>query len=178
LRLSVRILVPIVVVMLAGCSGGGSAGGNTAASPRTRPVPATLTPLVGEQTRTDTLGNVVEFAPVTLRRTGRLLLLEVAGRNVTPVGSGLSVANLPGFMIASSASFSDVSLVDSKHGKRYLVVRDSQGSCLCTDFVGGLGVPRGAVGVLDAYFAAPPADVTTVDVVVNKVGTFSAVPVS
>jgi hypothetical protein len=134
--------------------------------------------MAAERVRTDGSGNQVAFAPVTLRRSGKLVVLEVAARNVTPAGTGENKVNVPSMLIGLEARFVDVTLVDPVHAKRYLVVQDSKESCLCTSFAGGLEVARGGTAVLTAYFPAPPADVQRLDVTVNKVGTFPAVPLT
>jgi hypothetical protein len=54
------------------------------------------------------------------------------------------------------------SLTDSKGKKKYLVLRDTQGRCLCTKFDGG-GVDAGKSADWFAQFPAPPADTTAVD---------------
>ncbi|MEW2162550.1 hypothetical protein AB0912_06070 [Streptomyces sp. NPDC007084] len=62
----------------------------------------------------------------------------------------------------NGASLAGAALVDSKGKKKYLVLRDTQGRCLCTKFDGG-GVDVGKSADWFAQFPAPPADTTTVD---------------
>ncbi|MFD9461478.1 hypothetical protein [Streptomyces sp. NPDC060027] len=62
----------------------------------------------------------------------------------------------------NGASMAGASLVDSKGKKKYLVLRDTQGRCLCTKFNGG-GVEAGQTADWFAQFPAPPADTTAVD---------------
>ncbi|EGG48955.1 MULTISPECIES: hypothetical protein [Streptomyces] len=63
---------------------------------------------------------------------------------------------------ANGASMSGASLVDSKGKKKYLVLRDTRGRCLCTKFEGG-GVDAGKSTDWFAQFPAPPEDTTKVD---------------
>lgn len=62
----------------------------------------------------------------------------------------------------NGASLAGASLIDSKGKKKYLVLRDTQGRCLCTKFDGG-GVEAGQSADWFAQFPAPPTDTTTVD---------------
>ncbi|MCX4456517.1 hypothetical protein OOK58_31620 [Streptomyces sp. NBC_01728] len=62
----------------------------------------------------------------------------------------------------NGASLAGASLTDSKGKKKYLVLRDTQGRCLCTKFDGG-GVEAGQSADWFAQFPAPPADTTNVD---------------
>ncbi|MEU1499678.1 hypothetical protein [Streptomyces sp. NPDC005732] len=56
----------------------------------------------------------------------------------------------------NGASLAGAALVDSKGKKKYLVLRDTQGRCLCTKFEGG-GVEAGQSAEWFAQFPAPPA---------------------
>ncbi|MFD1660955.1 hypothetical protein ACFSL4_22805 [Streptomyces caeni] len=62
----------------------------------------------------------------------------------------------------NGASLAGASLIDSKGKKKYLVLRDTQGRCLCTKFDGG-GVDAGKSAAWFAQFPAPPEDTTKVD---------------
>lgn len=62
----------------------------------------------------------------------------------------------------NGASLAGASLIDSKGKKKYLVLRDTQGRCLCTKFEGG-GVEAGQTADWFAQFPAPPADTTAVN---------------
>jgi hypothetical protein len=62
----------------------------------------------------------------------------------------------------NGASLAGASLVDSKGKKKYLVLRDTQGRCLCTKFDGG-GVDAGKSADWFAQFPAPPEGTTDVD---------------
>ncbi|MFD7480002.1 hypothetical protein ACFV8Z_50175 [Streptomyces sp. NPDC059837] len=61
----------------------------------------------------------------------------------------------------NGGSIAGASLVDQKGKKKYLILRDTSGRCLCTQFTGG--VRQGATSDWFAQFPAPPADTTNVD---------------
>ncbi|MEU5023017.1 hypothetical protein [Streptomyces milbemycinicus] len=61
----------------------------------------------------------------------------------------------------SRSSVSGASLVDSAGKKRYLVLRDTDGECLCT--TGLSGIKPNESRPLFAQFPAPPSNVTKVD---------------
>ncbi|MFE1765832.1 hypothetical protein ACWDBF_16365 [Streptomyces angustmyceticus] len=63
--------------------------------------------------------------------------------------------------LRSRSSISGATLVDKAGKKRYLVLRDTNGECLCTTGLSGL-MP-GASRPIFAQFPAPPAKVTQVD---------------
>ncbi|WP_306292937.1 hypothetical protein [Streptomyces tsukubensis] len=61
----------------------------------------------------------------------------------------------------NASSVAGASLVDKEGKKKYLVLRDTEGHCLCTRFVGGV---RGGQTVdWFAQFPAPPEGTTKVD---------------
>ncbi|WP_329326456.1 hypothetical protein [Streptomyces sp. NBC_01689] len=62
----------------------------------------------------------------------------------------------------NGASLAGAALVDSKGKKKYLVLRDTQGRCLCTKFEGG-GVEAGQSAEWFVQFPAPPAGSDDVD---------------
>ncbi|MET7348259.1 hypothetical protein [Streptomyces mirabilis] len=61
----------------------------------------------------------------------------------------------------NGGSIAGASLIDQKGKKKYLILRDTSGRCLCTQFTGG--VRQGATADWFAQFPAPPADTTNVD---------------
>ncbi|GAA2242710.1 hypothetical protein GCM10010145_06280 [Streptomyces ruber] len=73
----------------------------------------------------------------------------------------------------NGASLAGASLVDGQGKKKYLVLRDTQGRCLCTKFEGG-GVESGATTEWYAQFPAPPEGTTAVDF---QVGTMPPAPI-
>jgi hypothetical protein len=60
----------------------------------------------------------------------------------------------------NASSVAGASLVDQEGKKRYLILRDTEGRCLCTRFVGG--VKSGESADWYAQFPAPPEDTTKV----------------
>ncbi|MFF2995846.1 hypothetical protein ACFVTC_14920 [Streptomyces sp. NPDC057950] len=61
----------------------------------------------------------------------------------------------------NGGSIAGASLIDQKGKKKYLILRDTSGRCLCTQFTGG--VRAGASAQWFAQFPAPPAGVIDVD---------------
>ncbi|WP_436756875.1 hypothetical protein [Streptosporangium sp. V21-05] len=83
----------------------------------------------------------------------------------TPGGLGLTVAG--------------ISLVDPVNGKRYVVARTGKypkAECLCSDY--DVFTEAGEVLSLHATFAAPPPDVTKINVDLKVLGVFTDVPIS
>ncbi|MER5643474.1 hypothetical protein [Streptosporangium sp. NPDC002524] len=113
-----------------------------------------------------------------LRRQGRLSTLTWTVTNDsddrwqmnndmgdTPGGLGLTVAG--------------ISLVDPVNGKRYVVARTGKypkAKCLCSDY--DVFTEAGEVLSLHATFAAPPPDVTKINVDLKVLGVFTDVPIS
>ena len=139
------------------------------------PQPGTsLTGLVPGRPATDDDGRSITMTPVTLRRQGGLVLLELTGQNNDPN----TAVNLAEPLGRGNYGFEAVTLIDPVNRKRYLVARDSANACLCTSFVGGLVVQPGQSGLVSAFFSAPPDSVRTIDVEVPGVGVFPDVPLS
>ncbi|MFJ6834645.1 hypothetical protein [Streptomyces sp. NPDC091209] len=61
----------------------------------------------------------------------------------------------------NGGSIAGASLIDQKGKKKYLILRDTSGRCLCTQFTGGVDAGKSADWF--AQFPAPPADTTAVD---------------
>ncbi|MFC3575898.1 hypothetical protein ACFOZ0_21960 [Streptomyces yaanensis] len=64
-------------------------------------------------------------------------------------------------LVRNGGSIAGASLIDQKGKKRYLILRDTAGRCLCTQFTGG--VKQGATAQWFAQFPAPPEGTTKVD---------------
>ncbi|SFN76916.1 MULTISPECIES: hypothetical protein [unclassified Streptomyces] len=64
-------------------------------------------------------------------------------------------------LVKNGGSIAGANLVDQTGRKKYLVLRDTEGRCLCTRFTGGVGT--GATTDWYAQFPAPPEDTTSVD---------------
>lgn len=74
--------------------------------------------------------------------------------------------------------FDGVALIDPNGRKKYLVARESTGRCVCSNNLSAAFVGEDAPVNLQATLAAPPDTVTTVDVVVPNVKTFTGVPIA
>ncbi|MET8001536.1 hypothetical protein [Nonomuraea glycinis] len=77
-------------------------------------------------------------------------------------------------------SVSGVSLIDPVNAKRYRVARNGTGSdaeCVCSDTQGEF-LKKGQTVTLYALFAAPPADVTKVNIEMPMIGVLTDVPIS
>ena len=70
----------------------------------------------------------------------------------------------------------DIELVDAVNKKKYLVIKDADGNCLCTP--GGADVKPGSQVSIWAKFPAPPAEVTKVSVAIPGFISMDDVPVS
>ncbi|MDX3644632.1 hypothetical protein [Streptomyces sp. MB09-02B] len=64
-------------------------------------------------------------------------------------------------LVKNGGSIAGANLVDQTGKKKYLVLRDTEGRCLCTRFTGG--VQTGATTDWFAQFPAPPEGTTSVD---------------
>jgi hypothetical protein len=64
-------------------------------------------------------------------------------------------------LVKNGGSIAGANLIDPNGKKKYLVLRDTEGRCLCTRFTGG--VQTGATTDWFAQFPAPPEGTTSVD---------------
>ncbi|SDK39103.1 hypothetical protein [Streptomyces indicus] len=64
-------------------------------------------------------------------------------------------------LTGNGASLAGANVVDKVGKKRYLILRDTEGRCLCTNFRGGFAA--GEERTWFAQFPAPPDSATTVD---------------
>lgn len=69
-----------------------------------------------------------------------------------------------------------VSLIDTANKKKYMVVEDSEGVCICSEFKGE--VEPGAAINLWAKYPAPPADVKLITVLVPGFEPVESVPIA
>jgi hypothetical protein len=63
-------------------------------------------------------------------------------------------------------------MIDPAGRKKYLVARDSEGNCVCSNKLSDTFVHPGAPVTLQATLTAPPPNVKKVDVLVPHVKTF------
>jgi hypothetical protein len=74
--------------------------------------------------------------------------------------------------------FDGIALIDPVGRKKYLVARDSDGNCVCSNDLSDTFVYSGRPVTLQATLTAPPPTVKKVDVVVPRVKTFHDVPLA
>ncbi|MBZ4318469.1 hypothetical protein [Streptomyces huiliensis] len=163
------VLAVAAVLALSGCGGDGDGGDDAKASDR----PATAD--TGEPAPKDQ-GNPSSSRVLGEIRNGDGIVVTITsaaredGGFVTVQGT---VANRGGKMfnalewrsketdMRSQSAVSGATLVDAKGKKRYLVLRDTDGQCLCS--TGLTGIKPQESRPLFAQFPAPPADVAQVD---------------
>ncbi|QYC38922.1 hypothetical protein Nocox_06475 [Nonomuraea coxensis DSM 45129] len=111
-----------------------------------------------------------------LKRQGRTVTLTWV---VTALDGKVNVHN--GFGTAPlDFTVSGVALIDPVNAKRYRVARNGTGAdaaCVCSDTQGQF-LGKGEASTLYAVFAAPPADVSTINVEMPRIGVFTDVPIS
>ena len=158
-----------LALVVAGCGGDGAGGSKTADK---GPAPRSSAPkesgpgtpaadsdeVIGEMKGAD--GIVVTLHSV-VRDSGGFVTV-----NGTVTNRGSKVFNAVDWRsneseMRSRSSISGATLVDKAGKKRYLVLRDTNGECLCTTALNA--VMPGASRPLFAQFPAPPAKVTEVD---------------
>jgi hypothetical protein len=108
-----------------------------------------------------------QLATLTMRLT---LLAPEPGRDSWTPYNVLSDQPFKPFRV------SGVRLLDGKNKKLYLVATDTRENCICSGPL-NTGLRRGDAILVSAAYAAPPPDVTTVDVVTTTFGTITGVPV-
>lgn len=104
------------------------------------------------------------------RSSGDTITLKFAMLNNTSEQHGF------GYTYGDYSSVSAVHLVDAVNKKKYLVVRDTEGTCLCSVFKGY--IPVGGRANLWIKFPAPPADVKVISVVIPHFTPMDDVPIS
>ncbi len=126
-----------------------------------------------------------------LRVEGRVTRLTFTARNRAPVVPGQSprrwqittffndgINQKTGVSADDAFSVDGVYLLDPAGAKRYLAARNASNGCVCSGDLGNTFVSPGSGVVLTTLFAALPAGVDSVDVVVPRVGSFNDVAVS
>jgi hypothetical protein len=198
-RRAIAWLAGALIVLVAGCGGGGKTKtvtvesdqkakpeGTATATP-TATGAASGTPVVEAETSVD--GDRVQFIVTELRRSGptvilnaQLKLVQAAQNDAAQVNDtfndGLDQPLSSGDGNEGIDVFDGVALIDPVGKKKYLVARDSDGRCVCTNRLGNGFVKEDAPVELQATLTAPPADVKQVDLFVPRVKTFRAVPLA
>jgi hypothetical protein len=155
--------------------------GPTPADPDQPPSGDQLGQMVATRTSADG-GKKVTLQLYPVQRDGRTshlnLTLSSAGGTTqrVQVGGLLSDGNYSAIDKGGLAA-DGLQLVDGKNAKLYLVASDGQGQCLCSRDLSSVFLSDGAPVLFSATFAAPPADVTQVDVRIPSFGTVKNVPV-
>ncbi|MEU8250805.1 hypothetical protein [Nonomuraea sp. NPDC048916] len=111
-----------------------------------------------------------------LRRQGRTLSLNWT---ITAVDGQVNVHNGLGTGVFDY-SVAAVSLIDPVNAKRYRVARNGTGSdatCVCSGTQGQF-LKEGEASTLYAVFAAPPADITKINIEMPMLGVLTDVPIS
>ncbi|MBH5336741.1 hypothetical protein IHE55_18985 [Streptomyces pactum] len=167
-------LLPVVfasacALVLTGC-GGGDGGGDddgTAAPTRTAPR-ATGDPGPAPAARpTEVIGEargpagVVVTLHSAVRDEGGFVTVQGTVTNRGSKSFNALTWRSKETELHSQSSLSGASLVDQAGRKRYLILRDTDGECLCT--TGLVGIKVGESRPVFAQFPAPPKDVTEVD---------------
>ncbi|MFG2310805.1 hypothetical protein ACGFS9_19335 [Streptomyces sp. NPDC048566] len=160
-----------LLLTVSGCGGGDGDGDSKASAP---PVSSTRGGGAGDRKESpsespDQVLAEVKGDDVTLTIASAVRddggFVTVSGRVTNNGGQFWIASNWRGDereLSRNGASLAGAALVDSKGKKKYLVLRDTQGRCLCTKFDGG-GVDVGKSADWFAQFPAPPADTGTVD---------------
>jgi hypothetical protein len=200
-RKTVLGLVTVLVLCVAGCSAGKTPAADppppvTSGTPSAAPsasTPATPAdpsqpsapnqlgePVVTRSSAAD--GDKVELALYPVVRDGQVshvnLVLSVPDEDAdrVQIASLLSDADYSaGDTTGDTAD--GLQLVDGKNAKLYLVASNGKGRCLCSRNLSNLFLDYGNPVLLSASFAAPPADVTAVQVRIPNFGTVKNVPV-
>ena len=181
---SARIATALALtVALAGCSGGDTpqVALSTSAAPAAAPSSAPATPApatsseLGPVTGTKTISgsaNTAKVNPVSVRldfhglhRDGKLLRLDYSVTSLATTGERFFVPDL-----VSTINVNEIVLLDTTRLKKYLVVEDSEGDRLFTP--PNVYLVDGQRFEGTAYYAAPPAEVTELELVFARYGRF------
>ncbi|GAA1352803.1 hypothetical protein [Streptomyces beijiangensis] len=159
-----------LTLTVAGCGGSGDGKGKSSASSPAKPKTQSgdKTPESASPEATTTLAQVKSGDNITLTVTSAVRdtggFVTVSGK----VTNGSSKYWTPGSwagdeqeLANNSASMAGASLVDKNGKKKYLILRDTSGRCLCTKFIGPF--KPGEERTYYAQFPAPPASAKTVE---------------
>ncbi|MFC5834496.1 hypothetical protein [Nonomuraea insulae] len=187
------IALAVAAVGLAGCGvlpgqqgSGGESRSAAAAAPTpveqqaTAPAaPAQATQVIATREASTGAGDMYGKARVditSLKRQGRTVTLNwmiTATDGKVNMHNGMGTGTL-------DYTVSGVSLIDPVNAKRYRVARNGTGEdakCVCSGTQGQFMEPEQASS-LYAVFAAPPPDVTKVNIEMPMIGVFTDVPIS
>lgn len=154
-------------------------GSETAAQAQAQ-APATSSVLSSEELGTGVTLNVLELK----RRGTRAIKLkfEIVNKSDALVGPwtyGMGKTWLNTGTAKHMFELGDLALVDFDNGKKYKVVRDSKGTCVCSRGTNASAtVNPGKVKAYWAQFAAPPAEVTKITIEIPGAPPIDDVPIS
>ena len=168
-----------LVVTLGACSGGDDDGGEKSESSSSRQEGGKGDSSKGNGGKGDPLAQVKGSAGITLtiqsaaREEGGFVTLNGEIQNSgNKFWSGVEwKADESELADSNPSSMAGASLVDKKGKKRYLILRDTEGRCLCSTFKGGL--QAGQKKTWYAQFPAPPEGNNEVDFQVGDIPTTS-----
>jgi hypothetical protein len=182
------------LTLVAGCGGDDDAQPASTPAPTETSAEATATPTATPTVATGPVaqgegsadGGRFVFIITELRRSGPTVVLNatvsLAGdspRDSIQVSSTFSDGQFQELEDSDANEegdvFDGVALIDPEGRKKYLVARESTGRCVCSNDLSAAFVQEDAPISLQATLAAPPEEVTTVDVVVPNVKTFTDV---
>jgi hypothetical protein len=161
-------------------TGIGSGGGSTAGQsvPRDGSLDADIVIASRPASYEDAM---VRIDLISVRRSGSLATLRFTATNTTPGTSDDTDKewNVDTDLGDKSSDYSvnGVYLIDPAHSKKYPAATDSADDCVCS-LTSGVSIVPTQKREFSATFAAPPVDVTSVDVYVPGAGSFENVPVS
>ncbi|MFC4007378.1 hypothetical protein ACFOY2_09100 [Nonomuraea purpurea] len=123
----------------------------------------------------DVRGSTMTVAITKLQRSGKVTTLNFTITHEK--GASWRINNDMGESPVDN-TVGGISLIDAGNAKRYRPGRTGNNRCLCSAVSGGLAIEPGKSYSLYATFAAPPPDVTKVNIELPVFGILSDVPIS
>ena len=160
-----------------GAGGGGGTGSSSEAPPPPTSSDPQLGPVVASRT-TSNEGRTVHLDLYRIVRDGKLAHVTFAVRSSDdqPVGDMFSARLLSRFQPMVDIA-DGVTLTDTAHSKLYLVAGQGKYQCLCSMDLSNVVLQDNRPALISASFAAPPSEVTEMDVQIPRFGVFTRVPV-
>jgi hypothetical protein len=167
--LTVAAITAGLVLTVAGCGGGGGDDGGTAKDSSAPSASATKSgkaessapPASADKVLAEVKGEGGITMAVTSATRDAGGFLTVQGTVANGTGKAWVPVNWRGDereLMANGGSIAGAALVDEAGKKKYLILRDTEGRCLCTRFTGG--VRNGETATWYAQFPAPPEGTT------------------
>ncbi|WP_030378845.1 MULTISPECIES: hypothetical protein [unclassified Streptomyces] len=160
-----------LLLTVAGCGGGGDSDSDKGATSSSVPAKSKESGGGGEETQESSdsvLAEVKGENGITLavtsakRDDGGFVTVEgTVTNNTDNTWIAASWRGDERELAKNGASIAGATLIDPQGKKKYLILRDTSGRCLCTQFTGG--VRQGETSTWFAQFPAPPEDTTKVD---------------